>query len=227
LKNDRALAQTGVALARGDFEEAARRIEQIEPGDHLDASKAATYRAAIAAGQKLFRDRRLDLQGAEGLELFVGSRSPSFVPSPSPWKYGEDKFVCDLPANQRTTLSFPIGIRHGVISGTLDWTGDLSYCQVVAHSHSLRDQVILRYLPNRTVQLVRNNVLLRETVAPPGPRAFRLIYDRRRDVLEPFSGESWEAGGRDDVPGGFSIQVFGGGQPVTFTLRGLHIELTD
>ncbi len=227
LKNDRALAQTGVALGQGDFDEAARTIEQVEPGEHLDANKLATYRAAITAGRKLYRDRRLDLKGAEGLELFVGSRPQSFAPSPSPWKYGDDKFVCELPANGKTVLSFPVGIRHGVISGTFEWSGDLSYCQLVAHSHSLRDPVTLRYLPDRKVQLARNNMLVRETVAPPGPIAFRLTYGVRQDVLEPFKGESWEASGRDDVPSGFSIQVFARGQPVTFTLRNLHIELTN
>lgn len=71
---DLALAKTGAALAEGDCEQAARTIEQVEGGAHVDAATVAAYRAAIAAGRRLDKDKRIDFHGAEGLESFLGAR---------------------------------------------------------------------------------------------------------------------------------------------------------
>jgi hypothetical protein len=95
-KNDLALAQTGAALAEGNVEQAAQWFEKIEAGDHLDRIKVANYRAAIAVGKKLLRDKKYEFRDAEGLEVLVGARPL--------WKYSGDAFVCQLPAHQSTTL---------------------------------------------------------------------------------------------------------------------------
>jgi tetratricopeptide (TPR) repeat protein len=218
-KNDLALARTGAALAEGRIEQAAEQIERIEPGDHLDNAKVASYRAAIAVGRKLSQEKQIDLKGAEGLEAFLGARPL--------WKYGGDQFVCTLPPKTWTILTFPLGIKHGVITGVLGWTEGLAYAQIVAHTRAPRDPVILRYLPNRNVQLIRNDTRINEGVYPAGPLVFRLAYDGRMDQLQPNAGVTWQAGVYDDVPSGFSLRIYAADRPVTVTLRNLRIQLTD
>lgn len=218
LKNDRALAQTAAALAEGEEEAAARFLEKVETDNPLDREKAAAYRAAIALGRKLKQDKRLDLKGAEGLEAFLGAR-PS-------WRYSGDKFVCQLLGQQRTALTFPLGLRHAVIHGSLEWTEGISYVQIVAHTHALRDQVSLRYLAqnNPTVELIRNRSRLNSAGYPRGRLDFQLAYGDRRDILQPAKGVVWQAGVYDDVPSGFSIQVYTLDRPATLILSDLHIE---
>jgi hypothetical protein len=216
---DRALAKTGAALAEGDCEQAARTIEQVEAGAHVDAATVAAYRAAIAAGRRLDKDKRIDFQGAEGLESFLGARQS--------WQYSGDKFVRRLPANARARLTFPVGIKHGVISGNVDWSDGISYAQIVTHTRALRDPVILRYLPNHDVQLIRNNVRWEQAKYPAGEMAFRLVYSEEADVLQPAPGVVWATRVYDDVPSGFTIQVFTHDRPATVTLRGLRVERTD
>jgi hypothetical protein len=220
-KNDLALARTGAALAEGDCEAAAKALEKIEAADRLDRDKAACYRAALAAGRKLQRDKQIDLKGAEELEAFLGARPR--------WRHDGDKLVCELPAQGRTALTFPVGLRHAVVSGTLEWTEGISSAQIVTHTRALRDQVILRYLPNNsnTVELVRNGRLLNRAALPPGRLAFRLVFDRREDLLQPAAGIVWKAGVYDDVPSGFRIQVHNHNRPTVVTIRDLRIELTD
>src|SRR6185437_12576342 len=109
-RNDLGLAKTTAALAEGDYEQAAKTIEQIEPGDHIDIDKVASYRAAIDAGRLLARDKHLDLKGAEGLRPFLGCRTH--------WQYGSDRFVCNVPPHSRVTLLFPLGLRHGGVRGS-------------------------------------------------------------------------------------------------------------
>lgn len=217
-RNDLSLAKTAAALAEGDYEQAAKTIEQIDL-EHVDIEKVASYRAAIAAGRELARAKQLDLKGAEGLRLFLGCRPD--------WRYADDRFVCNLPPNSRVALVFPLGIRHGVIRGSVDWSEGISYAQIVAHTRALRDQVILRYLPNNIVQLIRNNVRLKQAIRPAGPLDFRLVYGQREDQLQPLPGIVWQAGVYDDVPSGFSFQIVTGKLPATVTIRGLHVEQTN
>ena len=96
-----------------------------------------------------------------------------------------------------------------------------------SHTRALRDQVILRYLPDKTVQLVRNNVLLQQSPRPAGRLDFRLVYGDQEDRLQPAPGTEWQAGVYDDVPGGFSFQIFTTKREATVTISGLHLELTD
>jgi hypothetical protein len=231
-KNDLPLAKTGAALAEGDFEEAARTIEQVGRGEHLDAARLATYRAAIAAGRKLVKDKSLHLQGAEGLEIFLGARPL--------WKYGRDQFSCTVPAGGRATLTCPIGIRHGTISGSLSWTGGLSNARIVAHTRAPRDKLILDYQPDRVafaggqlsvVDLIRNGHQLQRLPYPSGSPPFRLEYRAGKDALVPtfgvFGTLNWEAPVDKDVPSGFRFEVFAGDRPVTFAIHNLRIELRD
>jgi hypothetical protein len=231
-KNDLALAKTGVALAAGNFEEAARTIERVEPGEHVDRAKVSAYRAAIAAGRKLTQDKSLPLKGAEGLEVFLGARPL--------WKYGGDQFACTVPAGGRATLTCPIGIRHGLISGGLSWSGDLSYARIVAHTRAPRDKVILHYLPGRAaldtarlavVDLIRNGRWLGRMPYPAGSPPFRLEYRAGKDSFVPafgaFGSISWEPVVDNDVPSGFRIEVVAGDRPVLFAISNLRIELKD
>ncbi len=218
-RNDLGLAKTAAALAEGDYEQAAQAIEQIEKADPVTPDEVESYRAAIAAGRKLARERSLVLKGADGLRPFLGCRPA--------WQYNEDRFVCQLRPRLRETLLFPLGIRHGTIRGTVDWSDGISYAQIVAHTRALRDQVILRYLPNNIVQLIRNNTLVQQSHRPPGPVQFRLVYGKEEDELQPAPGIVWQAGVYDDVPSGFSFQVFTNDRPAKVTIEGLQIQQTD
>lgn len=216
LKNDLALAKMGAALAEGDVEQAAKWIEKIEAGDDRARAQAASYRAALAVGRKLLRDNHVDLQGAEGLEAFVGARPL--------WKYSGDKFVCSLPPRGNACLTFPLGLKHGVISGVVEGIPDLGYAQMVTHTRAARDQVILRY-QRQKLYLVRNNYPLQEAIQPPQePFAFRLVYDGERDTLQPAAGIVWNANVYNDIPSGFRLEFFAADRPATIVLRGLRIE---
>jgi hypothetical protein len=232
-RNDLALAKAIVALAEGDWEEAARAIEQAKPGIPYDAERIATYRAAIALGRKLAKEKVLTLKGAEGLAMFPDARPV--------WQYGGDQFACTLRGGTRNTLLCPLGIRHGVISGTLSWSG-IAYVQIVTHTRAARDKLTLVYQPERgnngnpaqtggTVDLVRNGRRLQRLNYPPGPLSFRIEYGAGQDSFVPASGPfgeaTWEVEVDKDVASGFRIEAYGRDNRGTFAIHNLRIELKD
>lgn len=154
------------------------------------------------------------------------------------WKYGGLQFACTVPAGGRATLTCPIGIRHGFITGALSWSGSLSHARIITHTRAPRDKIILHYRPERTAQdgqrfalvdLIRNGRWLRRMLYPAGAPPFRLEYRAGKDLLAPALGPSfgWEPVVDNDVPSGFGFEIVAGDHPLTFTIHNLRIELKD
>jgi hypothetical protein len=219
MRNDQALAETGIALAEGNLALAEQKIGRIVPGVQVDPQQVACYGQAITLGRKLGAEGGLSPQ--ETLQVLVGV-GPL-------WRGEREGLVCTLPAGASTEVLFPLGIRHGVISGTLEWSGAVSYVEIKAHTQALRDTLYLQYLPQRSVvQLVRNRYWVEQAPYQPGPQEFRIEYRAGRDVLQPYQGVTWGAVVHDDGPSGFGFRIGAlDEQPATVTLRDLRIQLNE
>ena len=102
---------------------------------------------------------------------------------------------------------FPLGIRHGTISGKIEFTGGIKIGRIVWHTQARRDALILTYyLDEDLVSLARGSLLLGVFSSPKGPKPFLIRYGADADWIEPVPGQAFPVTVVDDVPSGFGFE---------------------
>jgi hypothetical protein len=218
---DQALSRVAVALASGDLDLAAKESDRVGPEDEAGTRLAARYRRALALGRKLMKERSLALSPQEIKDVCTDTEMADV------WLVEGDRLIARVSDRSGGELVFPVGLKHAVITGTLEWTGAGSQVQLKAHTRALRHTVRLTYDTDRqVVQLARQRTGLTEAPYRPGPQAFRLELGGDSDRLEPCPQVRWEDRVTVDVPSGFAI-AYSGTPGTTVALRDLRIELRE
>jgi serine/threonine protein kinase len=214
------LAAIRVALGESDLSGAEGLLAQNQNATYALLPEAERQcRAALRLGQNLAAHKTLSLSPADILETFMDA-------FPAYGREEGQRVVCHVL--REAVALFPLGLRKGVISGTIDWSPELITVEILAHTRGERDPLHLIYLPQiDRVQLRRNKVLLQEASCPPGPHPFRLEFGDRIDRLEPLADVVWEIPVNEAGRSGFGFRGVAGNQAGTFSLSDLKIELRD
>lgn len=215
--NDRNICHAVSALSLGDIPAAEHFLTKVDRTNKDNAAAWRTVFLAVTLGKKLRSEGRITLT--------PGDITTLFEPNENGWKPTPQGSVYDFTRRRQREIFFPVGIRHGVISGTFEYSGGVVEIIVRAHTRGLRDEVWLDYQPQESlVQVARNRYWVYRDPLPAGPHAFRIEYGSEQDVFQPYPGKSHEIPVHDDVPSGFSIEVRGN-PPASVTLRDLTIEV--
>ena len=136
-----------------------------------------------------------------------------------------------MRTNSTLNLVFPVGIRHGVLSGEMEVTGSLSRVGILLHTRALRDIITVMYLPER--KLVSVSRSRHEIATSPWDSqviSFRFEFGAKEDILEPLPGFRITTPVLDDIPSGFAFEVQDDGQgqrTAALRLRALRIQTID
>jgi hypothetical protein len=223
-RHDRALCLAQIALGEGDLESAEKNLALIEePKIHQDAIAACTQ--AIRIGRILRREKRYNLTAQE---LKVTSTQAL-------WRVDGDRLLCELFDGYDEELKFPLGIKHGIVRGTLEWSGNAKWVTVEAHTDALRDRVCLVINPKQNqVRLERVRTWVETGELKPGVQHFQLEYGAETDRLSLEGGAQFETPVHEDIPSGFAIRFFADrsvprpdGKTAFLTLRDVSIEVKD
>lgn len=217
-RNDRNLCHAVSAVSLGDIPAAEHFLTKVDRTVKDNVEPWRKVFLAVSLGKKLRSEGRITLT--------PGEITTHFEPAESGWAPTPQGSVFDFSRRRQREIFFPVGIRHGVISGTFEYSGGVVEIIVRAHTRGLRDEVWLDYQPQHSrVQVVRNRYWVSRDALQPGPQAFRIEYGKEADVFQPYPGKTHEIPVHDDVPSGFSIEVRGN-PPASVTLRNLTVELT-
>lgn len=232
-------AAASVALARGELDEADRQLQLLrrvagrggfdEFRSGWVGSDAGRLESALAQARRLNAARAVDYSPADLRDL-LSQAYEGGLRNPSKLSLERGKLLWRFQGQYGEELFLPFGIRHGVISGTWEWTPSLESLEIIAHTRAPRDRITMAYDSRRNVvQLLRNGIALAAAEVAPGPQQFRLEFGSESDRLQPCAGVVWEAAVLDDVPSGFGFRFETPGEAPfgSVALGGLRIELRD
>jgi hypothetical protein len=227
LATDQELA-IGLKLSHGDLDGAEALLEQ--PQDKAYQYLLPIHRTAVALGRRLFAERRLELSQEELFDVIIDEESP-----PTSRHRGtlasEDGGLRWISGGTFNTFNFyfPVGIRHGVISGQLQLTGGIQRFGILLHTRALRDVVTVMYLPSQQrVSVSRSRRELASFPLPQGVIPFRFEFGAQEDVLEPVPGQQLRTPVIDDVPSGFAFEGAGDrSTPGAVKIMNVKIELKE
>jgi hypothetical protein len=209
------------ALAEGNTDEAERCLRRDQPEPGKSADQQSEERKGLLACRRLLADKRLELTPEELRDQFHGG-GPR-------WEIDDTRATIDLAKFSRMRLTCPFGMKTGVVTATLEWTGNPTYVDVLAHPRAVGDRLILRYWPERrVVQLLRNYRVMNMAALPRGPHRLRIEFRGDADFFEPCAGVRWEAALGGEQAGGFAIEAGAAeGSGARLSLIGVRMELTD
>ena len=238
--NFKHVAAAAIALSLGELDKVEPRLERLRRGPAETDGRVAVWgrghvehvdnlRTALAQAQRLNKERAVQYSPEELRNLLVVADAEGFGFHNS-WEPKDDRFVWMVKHVMAEDTVLPFGIRHGVISGVLEFTMGLTSVDVIAHTRAPRDRITMAYdLQLGIVRLERNGRTLAEAELRAGPQRFRLEYGSEADFLQPCDGVVWHAAVVDDVPSGFGLRIVADPwQPVgRVALSELRIELRD
>lgn len=240
----RDLAGARLALAEGKLDEAERLLRLVEAGTagagespYAVSQTIDSTRQAVVYGRRLISSRSA-AYSADDLAQFMMSQldtssNQGLTVRHTHWRTDGKYLVWDNTGTRGlpdSNLYFPIGIQHGVISGTIEVSGSVRSASVYLHTRAARDEVVLTYDTegDHDVTVVRGRAMLMDLPCPSGPWKFRFKFGANEDRIEPLPGKTVLAKVVNDVPSAIAFNVFtSSGAPGTFKLSDLKIELEE
>lgn len=192
-------------------------MAEVERGDADKDRLASRYRGAVALGRKLEADGGVTLSPQQIKDLCI-------VQNEALWSVEGDKLVGRKLFGE-ITLELPLGLQHASVSGQVDWNGAVTAVEMQLHARSTRTKErILYYPPQGQISFRRGEKPLAAEVYRAGPQQFQFQLGADREILQPTLGVLWPVPA-DDLPGGFTMNLWSGQDNTTWTISDLRIEL--
>lgn len=230
------LSAVRIALAGARLDDAERLLGSPLPADEDESAELERCRRALALGRRLMTAGKIELTPHEALEVFAEFKRKSCrgLDRANWWKVDGTKLTWNYPAYDQangwidsTAIFFPVGVRHAVISATVEAAG-IPRFEIVAHSQAPRNLVFLNYDVNGSkVALGRLGESIFSAPLSKGPWEFVLQYQGEKDRLSPIPATTWDPIVVDDVPSTFGFVVHISGARQSFSISELKIELRN
>lgn len=223
-----------LALSEGDLDRVDRLLEETQ--GKLAPHQFAASANAVKLGRRLLADRKIEFSPEDLLNLLVITQSHSLDPDIDTSSFRTVIHAVDKGIHWNTggnlanpKFYFPLGIRHGVVSGEVRFSGGIQSFGILLHTRALRDVVTVMYLPQERVGSVIRSRRQLETFAMPADLIpFRFEFGSQHDTLEPIPGSLIRTPVVDDVPSGFWFEGYGNPSGSgEITIANLKIELLD
>ncbi|MDB5335149.1 MAG: hypothetical protein JWN70_768 [Planctomycetaceae bacterium] len=227
-----------LAASAGDLDQAAKL--QPSPAPAPFGNLIQSHRAAAELGRRLIADRDVLLTPSEILSTFIvqGDTDDGVVPlaprNQFGWTAEQESLVWKSKASVFAgvmNLYFPVGMRHGIISGEIEVSGSIGRLGIQLHTRALRDVITVMYMPDRglvSVSRARHELATSPWTSQVIP--FRFEFGAKEDILEPIPGFRLTTPVLDDVPSGFAFEAQDNGtglNTTTVSLRKLRIQILD
>lgn len=232
-----ALPAIRVALIDDRLADAEKLLSTVTPVTTEEIAEVARLNRALAFGQRLAKKHRVKLTAEEARGLFAKVDRISCQGLDTAWQVTSDKLICTAVGKTESSgkvvpisIFFPVGLKHGIITGNLEYEGHVDSVELVAHSQALRTPQVLKYLTSNelSVEFQRNCQPIEQGNLQAHPFGFKLQYGGTEDLLSPRPEYQWKAKVFDDCPSTFGLRIeFKGDAPASISLSALSIEQTE